>query len=171
MYLILKTTIFSGHAFGKFEKMICPFCGKDQLAVIDSRDAENNEVVRRRRVCESCDRRFTTYERVEDMCLKVIKKNGDKEKFDREKIKRGLVKATWKRPISMEDIRELVSNVERKLRLKEVREIKSWEIGNLVVNRLKKMDKLSYLLFSSVYRDFESLSDFRKEIEKLEQSN
>ena len=148
--------------------MKCPFCTSEDLSVIDSRDSEAGETIRRRRICNKCDKRFTTYERVEEISLKVIKKNGEKELFDREKIKRGLVKATWKRPVSMQQIHELITDVERRIRLKEVKEIKSWEIGNLVLNRLKKIDRLSYLLFASVYRDFDSLEDFKSEIEKLD---
>jgi transcriptional repressor NrdR len=135
--------------------------------VIDSREAENGDSVRRRRVCEDCERRFTTYERVEGVDLKVIKKDGSRENFDRSKIKRGLIKATWKRPITMLQIELLIEEVEAILRQKGVTEIKSWEIGNLVLNRLKKLDPLSYLLFATVYRDFDELEDFEKEIEKL----
>jgi transcriptional repressor NrdR len=147
--------------------MICPFCKGTDTAVIDSREAENGDSVRRRRVCEDCERRFTTYERVEGVDLKVIKKDGSRENFDRSKIKRGLIKATWKRPITMLQIELLIEEVEAILRQKGVTEIKSWEIGNLVLNRLKKLDPLSYLLFATVYRDFDELEDFEKEIEKL----
>ena len=147
--------------------MICPFCKGTNTAVIDSREAENGDSVRRRRVCEDCERRFTTYERVEGVDLKVIKKDGSKENFDREKIKRGLIKATWKRPITMLQIELLIEDVEAILRQKNVSEIKSWEIGNLVLNRLKKLDPLSYLLFATVYRDFDELEDFELEIKKL----
>lgn len=147
--------------------MKCPFCESNETAVVDSRDAEVGESIRRRRECENCTRRFTTYERVEGLDLKVIKKDGSKESFDREKIKRGLIKSTWKRPISMNDIEELISEVERRLRQKEAKEVKSWEVGNLVINRLKKLDSLSYLLFASVYRDFDTLEDFKIEIDKL----
>lgn len=147
--------------------MQCPFCKSPDTAVIDSREAENGDSVRRRRVCESCDRRFTTYERIEGVDLKVIKKDGNKENFDRDKIKRGLIKATWKRPITPFQIELLVEEVEAKLRQRNVSEIKSWEIGNLVLNRLRKLDALSYLLFASVYRDFGDLRDFEEEIQKL----
>lgn len=149
--------------------MKCPYCFHQQTAVTDSREAEDSCAIRRRRECENCGKRFTTYERVEGIDLKVIKKDGSKESFNREKLKRGLVKATWKRPISMADIDDLISEVERRLRLKKTTEVKSWEVGNLVINRLKKIDKLSYLLFASVYRDFDSLEDFAKELEKLTQ--
>lgn len=148
--------------------MLCPFCKTSNLAVIDSRDAESGEATRRRRECESCKRRFTTYERAEGIDLKVLKKDGSKEFFSREKIKRGLIKATWKRPVSVAEIDALVSEVESKLRDKHVTEIKSWEIGNLVINRLKKLDPLAYLLFATVYRDFDSIHDFKEEINKLE---
>lgn len=147
--------------------MKCPFCNSTETAVVDSRDAEAGESTRRRRECESCERRFTTYERTEGLDLKVLKKNGTKENFNREKIKRGLIKSTWKRPISMNQIEELISEVERKLRQREVKEVKSWEVGNLVINRLKKLDSLSYLLFASVYRDFDTIEDFKSEIDKI----
>jgi transcriptional repressor NrdR len=148
--------------------MLCPFCQNTSLSVIDTREAEGGEAIRRRRVCKSCERRFTTYERPEGIDLKVIKKSGETEKFSREKIKRGLTKATWKRPVSMGQIEDLINEVEAKLRTKGAKEVKSWEIGNLVINRLKKIDPLSYLLFATVYRDFDSLKDFREEINKLE---
>jgi len=147
--------------------MKCPFCGYPDTSVIDSRETEDNTAIRRRRVCDKCSKRFTTYERVEGLDLKVIKKDGTKENFSREKLRRGVVKATWKRPVSMSDIDQLIEEVEQLLRRKNSKEVKSWEIGNLVLNRLKKLDKLSYLLFASVYRDFDSLEDFETEIKKL----
>lgn len=150
--------------------MKCPFCGSTQTSVIDSRDNETSDAIRRRRSCGDCAKRFTTYERIEGLDLKVVKKDGAKENFDREKIRRGIVKATWKRPVSMQQIEELIEEVERKLRAKGVKEIKSWEIGNLIIERLKEIDKMSYLLFASVYRDFSSISDFEEEINKLKSS-
>lgn len=147
--------------------MKCPYCFHDGSGVLDSRDCEEGEVVRRRRVCEKCGKRWTTYERVEWVDLWVIKKDGHREVFDREKLKRGVVKATWKRPVSMSDIEDLLDDVERKLRSRTSTEVKSWEIGNLVINRLRKVDPLSYLLFASVYRDFESIEDFENELHKL----
>lgn len=148
--------------------MKCPYCGETETSVIDSRESEDTSI-RRRRCCNQCGKRFTTYERIEGIELKVIKKNGLKEQFNREKLKRGIVKATWKRPVSMELVEELLDEVERKLRQKTVCEVKSWEIGNLVINRLRKIDPLSYLLFASVYRDFESIEDFEKEITRLKE--
>ena len=147
--------------------MQCPYCGSADTAVIDSRVAEEGGAIRRRRSCVACEKRFTTYERIEGIDLKIIKKDGSKEDFDRAKLRRGIVKATWKRPVSMAQIEELIDEIERKLRLKNSKEIKSWEVGNLVINRLKKLDPLAYLLFASVYRDFESLEDFKEEISKL----
>lgn len=145
--------------------MKCPFCGSAQTNVADSRDHE--ETVRRRRQCLNCNKRFTTFERAEGLDLKVIKKDGTRELFDRNKIRRGLIKATWKRPISMQDVEVLIEQVEQKLRQRGVKEVKSWEVGNLILTRLKKLDKLSYLLFASVYRDFTDLEDFGAELDKL----
>ena len=147
--------------------MKCPYCGKANSFVVDSRESEDGSAIRRRRACSECNKRFTTYERVEGIELKVIKKDGSKEDFSREKLRRGIVKSTWKRPVEMAQVEALIDEVERKLRLKSAMEVKSWEIGNLVINRLKKIDTLSYLLFASVYRDFESLEDFESEIAKI----
>jgi transcriptional repressor NrdR len=147
--------------------MKCPYCNKAETSVVDSREAEDQTTIRRRRSCSSCAKRFTTYERIEGIDLKVVKKDGLKEDFSREKLKRGLSKATWKRPISMSSIDDLIEEVERKLRQKKSSEVKSWEIGNLVINRLKKLDTLSYLLFASVYRDFDSIEDFKCELDRL----
>jgi len=151
--------------------MKCPYCLKPDTNVIDSREAEDQTTIRRRRLCNSCGKRFTKYERIEGIDLKIIKKDGSKDSFDRDKLKRGIIKATWKRPVSMADIEDMVNEVERKLRLKKTSEVKSWEVGNLVINRLKKVDKLSYLLFASVYRDFDSVEDFQEEINKLVEEN
>jgi transcriptional repressor NrdR len=148
--------------------MRCPYCSDENISVIDSREADDQTSIRRRRECSLCGNRFTTYERVEGIDLKVIKKDGNREDFSRDKLKRGLIKATWKRPVSMAAIDELIDEVERRLRQKRSTEVKSWEIGNLVINRLKRVDPLSYLLFASVYRDFESLDDFAGEIAKLQ---
>jgi len=151
--------------------MKCPFCSYPDTSVIDSRETEDSTAIRRRRVCDKCGKRFTTYERIEGLDIKVLKKDGVKENFSRDKLKRGVVKATWKRPVSMADIDKLIDEVEQLLRRKNSKEVKSWEVGNLVLNRLKKLDKLSYLLFASVYRDFESLEDFEIEINKLKVNN
>ncbi len=147
--------------------MKCPFCGSQQGLVLDSRDTPDNEAVRRRRQCERCARRFTTYERVEPVDIKVIKKSGKRENFDREKLRRGIVKATWKRPVSMESIEALLNEVEKQLRLRGKNEVTSIQIGNLALASLKDLDKLSYLRFACVYRDFHDVDDFKKEIERL----
>jgi transcriptional repressor NrdR len=150
--------------------MKCPFCGCLDTAVLDSREGPDSTFTRRRRSCENCRGRFTTYERIEGIEIKVVKKDGSLENFDREKIKRGVVKATWKRPVSMESIEKLLDEVEQSLRLKGQKEIKSWEVGNLIIERLRALDKLSYLLFASVYRDFSSLEDFENELKELREA-
>jgi len=151
---------------GKY-RVKCPYCAKSNTSVIDSREAEDQNSIRRRRSCGDCTKRFTTYERIEGIELRVIKKDGTREDFSRDKLRRGIVKATWKRPVSMSSVEDMIDEVERKLRLRDATEVKSWEIGNLIINRLKKIDTLSYLLFASVYRDFESLEDFEQEISRL----
>ena len=148
--------------------MKCPYCAVNQTVVIDTRDAEDEATVRRRRQCEECQKRFTTYERAEGVDLVVVKKDGRREQFSRDKLRRGIVKATWKRPVTMAQIEELIDGIERSLRQKTSTEIKSWEVGNMVIRLLKRLDPLSYLLFASVYRDFNDLQDFREELEKLE---
>lgn len=147
--------------------MKCPYCQHEETSVVDSREAEDQNSIRRRRECDACQKRFTTYERIEGIDLKVVKKDGSKEDFSRDKLRRGIVKATWKRPVSMADIDTLIDDVEALLRRRKTSEVKSWEVGNLVINRLRKMDPLSYLLFASVYRDFDSIENFAEEIERL----
>lgn len=149
--------------------MQCPYCHNDDTNVLESRLADDGATMRRRRECVNCEKRFTTYERAEGVDIKVVKKDGRKEDFDREKLKKGVMKATWKRPIEMEQIEALLDEVEFLLRQKKSTEVKSWEVGNLVINRLKKLDPLAYLLFASVYRDFKDLEDFREEITKLKE--
>ncbi len=147
--------------------MKCPYCHSLQGAVLDSRETPDNEAVRRRRRCENCGRRFTTYERVEELELKIIKKDGRRESFNRDKLRRGVVKATWKRPISREKIETLLAEVERDLRLMGKSEVLSLEVGNLTLAKLKALDGLSYLLFASIYRDFNTVADFAREINAL----
>lgn len=150
--------------------MRCPYCQHPNTSVLESRLAENGESFRRRRSCDRCRKRFTTYERVEGVDLSVAKKSGQVEPFDREKLRKGVIKATWKRPVSMADIDELLNEVEKKLRVRASTVVKSWEIGNLVMNRLKKLDPVAFLLFASVYKDFQSLEDFAQEIDGLRKS-
>lgn len=150
--------------------MQCPYCHHDDTSVLESRITSEGGAMRRRRECVKCGKRFTTYERAEGVDIKVVKKSGKIEDFDREKLRRGIMKATWKRPVTMEQIEEMVDEIERILRRKNSTEVRSWEIGNLVINRLKKIDPLAYLLFASVYREFESLADFDEEIKKLKET-
>ena len=153
---------------GRKEKyMQCPYCHDDNTNVLESRTTEDSSAMRRRRECPKCGKRFTTYERAEGVDIRVVKKSGKVEDFDREKLKRGIMKSTWKRPVTMEQIEEMLDDIERILRRKTTTEVRSWEIGNLVINRLKKLDPLAYLLFASVYREFESLADFQEEIKRL----
>lgn len=147
--------------------MQCPYCHHDDTSVLESRITAEGGAMRRRRECVKCGKRFTTYERAEGVDIRVVKKTGRIEDFDREKLKRGVMKATWKRPVTMEQIEEMVDEIERILRRKTSTEVRSWEIGNLVINRLKKIDPLAYLLFASVYREFANLEDFEDEIKKL----
>lgn len=146
--------------------MKCPFCGHDETAVLESRISEDGNSFRRRRECEKCQKRFTTYERVEGPNLLVIKKDGRRESFDREKIKRGILKACEKRPVPLSAIEEIVDEVERELLRKDTVEIPSRVIGNTVLRKLKKLDKVAWLRFASVYLEFTDLSDFEKAIEK-----
>ncbi len=147
--------------------MKCPYCGNTESSVLESRLTDDERSIRRRRECSKCDKRYTTYERIEGIDLVVVKKDGAREPFDREKIKKGLMKATWKRPVTIEQIEKLVEDVERKLRRRKNKEIKSWEVGKLVITRLRKLDPVGYLLFASVYRDFQDIDDFKREIRSL----
>ena len=147
--------------------MKCPFCSHDDTSVLESRVAEDQSSMRRRRQCTKCGKRFTTYERTEGVDLVVVKKGGERQTFDRDKVRKGIMKATWKRPIKMEDIEAVLDDIEQKLRVREDLEVKSWEIGKLVMNRLRKMDPVSYLLFASVYRDFQTIEEFELELVRL----
>lgn len=149
--------------------MRCPYCQNGETSVLESRLTSDMASIRRRRSCDNCGKRFTTYERVEGVDLSVVKKNGELQPFDREKLRKGIIKATWKRPVSMAEIEELMDDVERRLRLRSSTKIKTWEIGNLVMNRLRKLDPVAFLLFASVYKDFQSLEDFEAEIQRLQE--
>ncbi len=151
--------------------MNCPYCVSQDTGVIESRDAEDGQVVRRRRQCEKCKKRFTTYERVGNIDLKVLKKDGLVEDFERDKLERGIRKACWKRPIGDEEIEHLVDEVEVKLLNRKTTEVPSTDIGKMVMTRLKKLDLVAYLRFASVYLDVETLGDFErvlKEAKELE---
>lgn len=147
--------------------MRCPYCGQADTRVLESRPAEYDEVVRRRRECASCLRRFTTYERFEEQPLVVVKKDGRREAFDRNKILRGLIKSCEKRPVSTEAIEGLVHDVERSLREQGEREIPSTAIGEMVMDRLRAIDEVAYVRFASVYRQFTDVRHFQHELERL----
>ena len=147
--------------------MRCPYCAHMETKVLDSRDAEDLAVTRRRRECEKCEKRFTTYERVEFIDLVVRKKDGKTEPFDRKKIESGVLKACEKRPVSREKIEETVDEIERDIRKMEGTEISSTEIGEMVIAKLKKLDKVAYIRFASVYREFADLDEFEVEVRKL----
>jgi len=147
--------------------MICPFCGHQQDRVVDSREAKEGDVIRRRRQCLACDRRFTTYERIDEIPYMVVKKDGRREKFDRQKVLSGLLKACEKRPVAMARLSEIVNDVEAKLTENPEREISSIEIGELLMDRLRTLDKIAYVRFASVYRDFQDVEAFVNELKNL----
>lgn len=145
--------------------MRCPYCNHEETKVVDKRDSEG--ITRRRRECLKCEKRFTTYERVE-LDLNVLKKDGKREKFDTEKMKKGIYKALEKRPIKKEEIEEAVSEIEARIyRTAKDEEIQTAKIGEIIMDKLKKMDKVAYIRFASVYREFADLEDFRKEIKEI----
>lgn len=148
--------------------MLCPYCSYELTQVLDSRLAEGSEAVRRRRECQKCKKRFTTYERVELLDIKVIKKDGRNEPFKYEKLFRGIMAACEKRPVTTKQIEEVVDSIDRQLRKRGKTDITSKELGEMVSLKLKKIDKIAYIRFASVYRQFEDVSEFAKEIERLE---
>ncbi|OGD85911.1 transcriptional regulator NrdR [Candidatus Curtissbacteria bacterium RIFCSPHIGHO2_01_FULL_41_13] len=147
--------------------MICPFCAHKVTKVVDKREGSGGKTTRRRRACLKCGRRFTTFERVEALDLLVVKKDSKREIFDRGKLRSGIIKSCEKRPISAEDIEKIVDEVEANLRKSGASEISSKEIGELVIKKLKKVDKIAYIRFASVYRQFADISDFENELSKL----
>lgn len=151
--------------------MLCPFCGFGQTRVIDKREGQSGKTTRRRRECQKCNRRFTTFERVETLDLLVIKKDGRREPFDRLKLRGGIIKACEKRPVSAEEIEKVIDETEAQLRKGGESEISSKKIGELVIGRLKKIDQIAYIRFASVYRQFADLGDFEKELAKLTKKN
>lgn len=146
--------------------MKCPFCGKADSSVLESRSQDSGDAIRRRRECTKCGKRFTTVERVKGNVLWVIKKDGRREPFDREKIRRGIARAILKRHISSEIVEEIIDDIEREMLRKEDQELPSKMIGNSVLKRLKKIDKVAWLRFASVYLEFEDLKDFKIASEK-----
>ncbi len=147
--------------------MKCPFCGKDDTRVVDSRPVEESNAIRRRRLCDSCGKRFTTYEKVETIPLIVIKKDMNREQYDRSKIEAGVLRACHKRPVSANEISELVNKVETDLFNSEDKEIRSTYIGELVMDKLKDLDPVAYVRFASVYREFKDVNTFMDELKKF----
>ncbi|MGC4114364.1 MAG: transcriptional regulator NrdR [Myxococcales bacterium] len=147
--------------------MRCPFCKKTENKVIDSRLSHEGHVIRRRRECLDCGRRFTTYERVEEMMPLVVKKDGRREAFDREKVLAGLTKAVEKRPVSAEQLEQVVVDIEQKLQESGEKEIASKDIGELVMQALQKVDDVAYVRFASVYRSFRDVREFMEELQDL----
>lgn len=147
--------------------MKCPFCAHIQDRVVDSRESKEGEAIRRRRQCLACERRFTTYERIDEVPYMVIKKDGRREKFDRQKVLNGLLKACEKRPIGMGTLSEIVDEVEGKVTDSPDREISTANIGEYLMLRLRELDKIAYVRFASVYRDFQDEQAFINELKKL----
>ena len=151
--------------------MKCPFCRCDNDRVIDTRGSGDGFAIRRRRHCLGCKRRFTTFERVEELELKVIKKGGVRELFDREKIRSGLRKACWKRPVSDEQLEDLVAQVEGEIYSRYDSEVDSREVGGLVMNLLSELDQVAFVRFASVYREFKDVNDFVEELRPMLQKH
>ena len=149
-------------------RMKCAYCGNEETKVIDKRETEDLESTRRRRECLKCNKRFTTYERVEEAVIVVVKKEGKRERFERQKLINGILKSCEKRPISMDKIDKLVDAVESELRKRDSVEVESKTIGKIVMRRLKTVDKVAYIRFASVYMEFEDLDRFEEELEKLQ---
>ncbi len=147
--------------------MRCPFCREDNDRVIDSRGADDGFAIRRRRECLDCKRRYTTYERLEEMAIKVVKKHGEREPFSRVKMRRGLEKACWKRPISDEQIDTIVAAVETEIYATCESEVESHRLGELVMEHLGELDQVAYVRFASVYREFKDVRDFVDELQPM----
>jgi transcriptional repressor NrdR len=153
------------------DKMKCPFCGYEDTRVVDSRPTEEDTEIKRRRECMKCFKRFTTYEKVESIPLYVIKKDGRRELFDKRKILSGLIKSCEKRPISIEKINQIADEIEMEIYNLMKQEVESKEIGELVMQKLKKIDDVAYVRFASVYRQFKDINTFMDELSKLLKEN
>jgi len=147
--------------------MRCPFCGFLESKVIDSRESKKGLSIRRRRECLSCKRRFTTYEKIEEIPYMVVKKDGTRQPYDSQKLLRGMMKACEKRPIQINQLEEIVEEVESLLQERPDKEIGVSEVGQLVMDRLRELDKVAYVRFASVYREFKDVAEFRQELENL----
>lgn len=147
--------------------MRCPFCGHDETKVVDSRVSESQDAIRRRRECLSCEQRFTTYERREEMPLMVVKKDGSREPFDRAKLLQGLMVATAKRDVTAEQLETLIAEIESDLHNSFNYEIESKQLGDMVLMRLRDVDRVAYVRFASVYKEFQDLDEFTRELKNL----
>ncbi len=151
--------------------MKCPFCTYTESKVVDSRPAEDSEKIRRRRECLSCGKRFTTYEVIENTPLIVVKKDHSRQIFDRDKLLRGLLRACEKRPISVKTLEALVDSIEQTYANEMIKEVRSTDLGEQVLRELKKLDKVAYIRFASVYRDFSDVDSFLQELKRLQEEN
>ena len=147
--------------------MRCPYCNQDNTRVVDSRPLEENNSIRRRRMCDACGKRFTTYEKVETIPLIVIKKDQNREQYERSKIEAGILRACYKRPVPVEKINSTIDAIEGKIFNTEEREISSTRIGEIVMEELKNLDAVAYVRFASVYREFKDVNTFMEELSKL----
>lgn len=147
--------------------MKCPFCSFDESKVVDSRSTDDNTTIRRRRECLNCSKRYTTYEKVEDIPILVVKRDSTRENFNKEKIMNGLIRACQKRPVSRKQIEDLSDDIEKTISNKMITEVNSKLIGEMVMERLKEVDEISYVRFASVYREFKDINTFLEEIKNL----
>ena len=147
--------------------MKCPFCGSDNTRVIDSRPADDNNSIRRRRLCDECNKRFTTYEKVETIPLIIIKKDNNREQYDRTKMEGGILRSCHKRPVSVDQITRVVDEVETEIFSREEKEVPSTVIGEIVMDKLKDLDPVAYVRFASVYREFKDVNTFMNELKKM----
>ena len=147
--------------------MKCPFCGNENTRVIDSRAYSDGNSIKRRRICENCGKRFTTHEKVVDLALYVIKKNGEKQPYSRKKVSNGITRAVEKRNVDPEKIEQVVDKIERVILTEYSGEIKSSDLGNIIISYLLDLDEIAYVRFASVYKQFDSLDSFIREIEKI----
>jgi transcriptional repressor NrdR len=147
--------------------MNCPFCGQFDSKVIDSRPTDEGQAIRRRRECNACQRRFTTYEKVEEIPLIVIKKSGNREPFNRNKILKGIIRACEKRPVSLKEIQAVVNDLEKHLQNEMEKEVPTEQIGEMVMDALKELDEVAYVRFASVYREFKDLNTYMEELKKI----
>lgn len=149
--------------------MKCPFCGYNDSKVIDSRPTDENSTIRRRRECLECKKRFTTYEKIEKVPIIIVKKDGTRQSYDRDKILNGLIRACEKRPVSLKILEKSVDNIEKTIYNSMNKEISSMDIGNLVMEELKKIDQVAYVRFASVYREFKDIDTFMKELQSIKE--